>query len=60
MAANASRNKLPIWEYFQLTEDTKYTSCKSCDKLISRRGDSTKDYNTTNLVNHLKSAHDEA
>ena len=41
-------------------EDTKYISCKSCDKLISRGGDSTKVYNTTNLVNHLKSAHDEA
>ena len=60
MAVNALRKKLPIWEYFQLTEDTKYASCKSCDKLISWGGDSTKVYNTTNLVNHLKSAHDEA
>ena len=48
MAANASRKKLPIWEYFQLTEDTKYASYKSCDKLISRRGDSTEVCNTTN------------
>ena len=60
MPANASRKKSPIWEYFQLMEDTKYASCKSCDKLISWGGDSTKVYNTTNLVNHLKSAHDEA
>ena len=41
-------------------EDTKYISCKSCDKLISCGGDSTKVYNTTNLVNQLKSTHDEA
>ena len=51
---------MPIWEYFQLTEDTKYASCKSCDKLISQGGDSTNVYNTTDLVNHLKSTHDEA
>ena len=60
MATSASRKKLPIWEYFQLTEDTKYASCKSYDKLISWGGDSTKVYNTTNLVNHLKSTHNEA
>ena len=33
---------------------------KSCDKLISWGGDLTKVHNTTNLVNHLKSAHNEA
>ena len=60
MAMSASRKKSPIWEYFQLTEDTKYASCKSCDKLISWGGDSTKVYNTTHLVNHLKSTHNEA
>ena len=52
--------QITYWEYFQLMEDTKYVSCKSCDKLISQGGDSTKVYNTTNLVNHLKNAHDEA
>ena len=41
-------------------EDTKYASCKSRDKLISWGGDSTKVYNTTNFVNHLKNAHNEA
>lgn len=60
MAAIACRKKSPIWEYFQLAEDSKYASCNYCDKLISRGGDSTKVYNTTNLVNHLKSAHQEA
>ena len=60
MAATGLRKKSPIWEYFQLMEDTKYVCCKSCDKLISQGGDSTKVYNITNLVYHLKSAHDEA
>ena len=41
-------------------EDTKYASCKSCDKQIYRGGYLTKVYNTTNLMNYLKSAHDEA
>ena len=57
MAASASRKKSPIWEYFQLTEDTKYASCMSCDKLISQGGDSMKVYNATN---RLKSTHNEA
>ena len=37
-----------------------YASCKSCDKLISQGGDSTKVYNTTNIVNHIKSTCNEA
>ena len=41
-------------------EGTKYISCKSCDKLISQGGDLMKVYNTTSLVNNLKSTHDEA
>ena len=60
MALTGLRKKLPIFEYFQFTEDMKYASCKSRDKLISWGGDSTKVYNTTNFVNHLKSAHNEA
>ena len=59
MATTGSRKKSSIWEYFQLTEDMKYIFCKSCDKPISRGGDSMKVYNTTYLVNHLKGAHDD-
>jgi len=55
MAKNMSRKKLPIWNYFDLAEDTKYTCCKYCSKSISHGGGSTKVYNTSNLVNHLKS-----
>jgi len=39
---------------FDLAEDTKYALCKTCGKSISHGGDSTKVYNTSNLVNHLK------
>ena len=60
MAVTGSRKKSPVWEYFQLMEDTKYISCKSCDKLISQGGDLMKVYNTTSLMNNLKSIHDEA
>ena len=55
--AESSRKKSPIWDYFTLGEDTKFAVCKSCNKAISRDGNSTKVYNTTNLVNHLKSVH---
>jgi len=59
MAKNVSRKKSPIWDYFDLAEDTKYALCKICGKSISRGGGSTKVYNTSNLVNHLK-CHSEA
>ena len=60
MAANTYRRKSPIWDYLQLAEDSKYALCNYCGKLISRGGDSTRVYSTTNLVNHLKSTHKEA
>ena len=55
--AESSRKKSPIWDYFTLGEDTKFAVCKSCNKATSRGRNSTKVYNTTNLVNHLKSVH---
>lgn len=55
--AESLRKKSPIWDYFVLGEDTKFAVCKSCNKAISRGGNSTKAYNTMNLVNHLKSVH---
>ena len=54
MVKNVSRKKSPIWNYFDLAEDTKYACCKYCSKSISRGSGSTKVYNS-NLVNHLKS-----
>ena len=42
---------------FSLAEDTKYAVCKKCDQLVSWGGGTTKCYNTTNLISHLKSNH---
>ena len=32
----------------------KFAICKSCDKAVSRGGNSTTVYNTMNFMNHLK------
>ena len=45
----------PIWQFFVIAGDVKYTKCHTCDELTARGGVSTKAFNTTNLVNHLKS-----
>lgn len=42
-----------IWEFFLVSEDTKYAICNTCQAKVSRGGGSTKSYTTTNLVNHL-------
>ena len=47
----------PVWEFYCLSEDTKYAICKTCNMLVSRGGGTTKSYNTTNLVAHLKANH---
>ena len=47
----------PVWEFYCLSEDTKYAICKACNMLVSRGGGTTKSYNTTNLVAHLKANH---
>ena len=38
-------------------EEIKFALCYSCGDKISRRGNSAKSYNTTNLVNHIKKKH---
>lgn len=47
----------PIWKFFTISRDSRYANCSSCESAISRGGSSTKTYNTTNLVNHLKTQH---
>ena len=47
----------PIWDHFKICEDEKYASCNYCNRDISRGGRNLKTYNTTNIVNHLKSEH---
>ena len=59
MAKKSSRKQYPIWDYFTIAEDTKFAVCNTCDKCVPHRGNSTKVYTTSNLVNHLKSLHRE-
>ena len=47
----------PVWNFFVIAEDIKHAKCRSCDELVARGGVSTKGFNTTNLVNHLRSNH---
>ena len=50
----AARKKSPIWDYFIVCENSKYARCNDCLEDVTRGGSSTKSYNTTNLVTHLK------
>ena len=59
MADKSSTKRLPIWDYFTIAEDTKFAVCNKCDKSMSRGGNSTKVYTTSNLVNYAKSLHKE-
>ena len=49
----------PFWKFFMIAEDIKYAKCNTCNELVPRGGGSMKSFNTTNLVNHLKSKHRE-
>ena len=54
-----SKKRSPIWEYFKVAEDSRYVLCNSCNEKVSRGGKTTKTFNTTNLVYHLKNKHAE-
>jgi len=49
----------PVWNFFSVAEDTKFAECNKCKDLFARGGDSTKRFNTTNSVQHLRSKHSE-
>jgi len=49
----------PVWISFLLQKDSKFAECNKCKDLVARGGDSTKSFNTTNLVQHLRSKHSE-
>ena len=52
------KKRLPIWDHLRyVCEDEKYASCNYCNGDISRGARNLKTYNTTNIVNHLKSEH---
>ena len=59
MAKSIGRKKSPIWDHFVVGEDSKFAICRVCEKSISRGGRNTKTYNTTNLVHHLRTKHNE-
>ena len=54
---SSARKKSCIWSFFSLDEDTKYALCDNCKQKLSRGGATTKTYNTSNLVSHLKFKH---
>lgn len=54
LPTQSRKKRSPIWNYFTVAEDTTYGKCNSCSTLVSRGGNSAKNYNTTNLVSHLK------
>lgn len=49
-----ARKRSPIWSFFVECEDTKYARCNDCKENVSRGGKTTKTFNTSNLVTHLK------
>ena len=49
--------KSPIWEYFSVAEDNKFAECNEFGDMVSRGGGNARNFNTMNLVNHLKSKH---
>ena len=54
-----STKRSPIWDYFKVGEDTKFAVCNVCGQSISRGGKTTKTFNTTNLVYHIRGTHAE-
>ena len=47
-----------IWNYFAISqEDEKTAICNECKESVSRGGSSVKNFNTTNLRNHLRRFH---
>jgi len=48
-----------IWSFSSLDEHSKYAVCDDCKQKVARGGTTTKTYNTSNLVSHLKINHQE-
>ncbi|XP_067283555.1 zinc finger BED domain-containing protein 4-like [Pseudorasbora parva] len=48
-----------VWNYFKVNEDDKTKAdCKLCSAKLSRGGSKGSAFNTSNLIKHLKSQHD--
>lgn len=48
----------PVWRFFAVSkEDNKFAICNTCSRDINRGGTTTRAFNTTNLIRHLKVFH---
>ena len=59
MAEKQSRKTSVIWEFFNVSEDTKLVACETCNTEVPRGGGTTKSFTTANLVQRLTSKHPE-
>ena len=59
MARHIGLSKTLIWEFFNVSEDTKLAVCETCKAKVPRGGDTTKSFTTTNLIQNLTSKHPE-
>ena len=54
----SGRKCSPIWKFFSVSiTHSRYAKCSTCGNPVSRGGQNTKSYNTTNLVRHLEKKH---
>ena len=57
MSASVKKRSL-IWNYFIVDQEEEKTAiCNDCEERVSRGGSSVKNFNTTNLRNHLRRFH---
>ncbi|KAI2648703.1 Zinc finger BED domain-containing protein 4 [Labeo rohita] len=53
-----ARSMSAVWQYFRLDQPaSKTATCIKCQAAISRGGTSISNFNTTNLIKHLKTRH---
>ena len=52
------RVKAVIWDYFKVVDgNQQFTRCLTCSDRISRGGKTAKNFNTTNMIDHLQKKH---
>ena len=50
--------KAVIWDYFKvLDQDQQFACCLKCNNRFSRGGKTAKNFNTTNMIDHLQKKH---
>ena len=56
----SSRKRSAIWDYFIINPDDEIAAlCVACEEAVCRGGKDSKNFNTTNLLSHLRRAHPE-